>query len=304
MDKFELNILGCGSAIPTSRFNPTSQVVNFRDKLYLIDCGEGAQLQMRLNKLKMNRLGHIFLSHLHGDHCFGLMGFISTLGLLDRSADLVIHAHPDAERIFRPQLDYFCADLPFKVIFHHIAPQKYELIHEERNLKVYSLPLKHRVPTCGFLFEEQAKERHINREMAEFYKVPLRAYPSLKEGQDFVADDGTVIPNSRLTREAAPARKYAFCSDTAPSKTIIPWIEGVDLLYHEATFAESEVVRAKLTMHTTAAQAAEIAKQAKVKKLIIGHYSARYMDLSVLLNEAQAIFPNTHLGDEVSTVEI
>jgi ribonuclease Z len=304
MDKFELNILGCGSAIPTSRFNPTSQVVNFRDKLYLIDCGEGAQLQMRLNKLKMNRLGHIFLSHLHGDHCFGLMGFISTLGLLDRSADLVIHAHPDAERIFRPQLDYFCADLPFKVIFHHIAPQKHELIHEERNLKVYSLPLKHRVPTCGFLFEEQAKERHINREMAEFYKVPLRAYPDLKEGQDYVAEDGSVIANARLTREAEPARKYAFCSDTAPTKAIIPWIEGVDLLYHEATFAESEVVRAKQTMHTTAAQAAEIAKEAQVKKLIIGHYSARYMDLSVLLHEAQAIFSNTHLGDEVSTVQI
>ena len=304
MDKFELNILGCGSAIPTSRFNPTSQVVNFRDKLYLIDCGEGAQLQMRLNKLKMNRLGHIFLSHLHGDHCFGLMGFISTLGLLDRSADLVIHAHPDAERIFRPQLDYFCADLPFKVIFHHIAPQKHELIHEERNLKVYSLPLKHRVPTCGFLFEEQAKERHINREMAEFYKVPLRAYPDLKEGHDYVAEDGTVIANARLTREAEPARKYAFCSDTAPTKAIIPWIEGVDLLYHEATFAESEVVRAKQTMHTTAAQAAEIAKEAQVKKLIIGHYSARYMDLSVLLHEAQAIFSNTHLGDEVSTVQI
>lgn len=304
MDKFELNILGCGSAIPTSRFNPTSQVVNFREKLYLIDCGEGAQLQMRLNKLKMNRLGHIFLSHLHGDHCFGLMGFISTLGLLDRSADLVIHAHPDAERIFQPQLDYFCADLPFKVIFHHIAPQKHELIHEERNLKVYSLPLKHRVPTCGFLFEEQAKERHINREMAEFYKVPLRAYPALKEGEDFVAGDGTVIANSRLTREAEPARKYAFCSDTAPSKAIIPWIEGVDLLYHEATFAESEVTRAKQTMHTTAAQAAEIAKAAQVKKLLIGHYSARYTDLSVLLREAQAIFPNTQLGDEVSTIQI
>ncbi|MDD2798295.1 MAG: ribonuclease Z [Bacteroidales bacterium] len=304
MDKFELNILGCGSALPTSRFNPTSQVVNFREKLFLIDCGEGSQLQMRLNKLKMNRLGHIFLSHLHGDHCFGLMGFISTLGLLDRTADLVIHAHPDAERIFRPQLDYFCADLPFKVIFDNISPQKHALIYEERSLKVYSIPLKHRVPTCGYLFEEEAKERHINKEMAIFYKVPLRYFIALKEGLDFTTEDGEVIPNSRLTREPEPARKYAFCSDTAPSNSIIPIIEGVDLLYHEATFAETEVNRAKTTMHSTASQAAEIALKAQVKKLLIGHYSARYRDLSVLLNEAKAIFPNTYLSDETSTIEI
>ena len=304
MDKFELNILGCGSAIPTSRFNPTSQAVNFREKLYLIDCGEGAQLQMRLNKLKMNRLGHIFLSHLHGDHCFGLMGFISTLGLLDRSAELVIHAHPDAERIFKPQLDYFCADLPFKVIFDHIIPQKHDLIYEEKSLKVYSIPMKHRVPTCGFLFEEKEKERHIIKEMTDFYQVPLRNIPALKDGQDFVTPNGVVVANSKLTREPKPARKYAFCSDTAPTKTIIPWIEGVDLLYHEATFAESENARAKQTMHSTASQAATIAKEAQVRKLIIGHFSARYTDLSVLLNEAQAIFPNTVLADETSTIEI
>lgn len=304
MDKFELNILGCGSAVPTSRFNPTSQVVNFRDKLYLIDCGEGAQLQMRLNKLKMNRMGHIFISHLHGDHCFGLMGFISTMGLLGRTADLVIHAHPDADRIFRPQLDYFCAELPFQVIFDHISPQKHEVIHEERSLKVSSIPLKHRVPTCGFLFEEKEKERHINREMTEFYKIPLRCYPDLKEGLDYMTPDGEVIPNDRLTRPSEVARKYAFCSDTAQTRTIIPWIEGVDLLYHEATFAETELARAKQTLHSTATQAAEIAKEAQVKKLIIGHYSARYTDLSVLLNEAKAVFENTFLADETSTIEI
>jgi ribonuclease Z len=304
MDRFELNILGCGSATPTTRLNPTSQVVNFRDKLFLIDCGEGAQLQMRYKQLKINRLGHIFLSHLHGDHCFGLMGLVSTLGLLDRTADLVIHAHPDAERIFKPQLDYFCTDLPYKIIFNAIAPQKHELIHEERSLKVYSIPLKHRVPTCGFLFEEKQKDRHILKDMTDFYNIPLSAMPSLKAGNDFVTHDGKVIPNHKLTRTAELARKYAFCSDTAYAPSIVPYIEGVDLLYHEATFAESEKLRAKHTMHSTAAQAATIAQAAQVKKLVIGHFSARYHDLSVLLHEAQAIFPNTILADEKVMIEI
>lgn len=304
MDRFELNILGCGSATPTTRLNPTSQVVNFRDKLFLIDCGEGAQLQMRYKQLKINRLGHIFLSHLHGDHCFGLMGLVSTLGLLDRTADLVIHAHPDAERIFKPQLDYFCAELPYKIIFNSIAPQKHELIHEERSLKVYSIPLKHRVPTCGFLFEEKQKDRHILKDMTDFYNIPLSAMPSLKAGNDFVTHDGKVIPNHKLTRTAELARKYAFCSDTAYAPSIVPYIEGVDLLYHEATFAESEKLRAKHTMHSTAAQAATIAQAAQVKKLVIGHFSARYHDLSVLLHEAQAIFPNTILADEKVMIEI
>lgn len=304
MDKFEINILGCGSAMPTTRFNPTSQSVNFRDKLYLIDCGEGMQLQARHHQLKLSRLGHIFISHLHGDHCFGLIGLISTLGLLDRTADLVVHAHPDAERIFRPQLDYFCADLPFKLVFNHISPQKHELIHEERSLKVYSIPLKHRVPTCGFLFEEKQRERHILKDMTDFYKVPLKMIPLLKEGHDFIDSEGRVVANSRLTRDPEPAKKYAFCSDTMFSRSIIPYIEGADLLYHEATFAESEISRAKQTMHSTARQAATIAVEAKVKKLVIGHFSARYSDLSILLKEAQFIFPNTILANEQMSLKI
>ncbi len=298
MERFELNILGTGSALPTTRFNPTSQVVNFRDNLFMIDCGEGAQSQLRRMQLKFSRLSHIFLSHLHGDHCFGLMGLISTLGLLDRTGDLVVHAHPDAERIFRPMLNYFCAELPYKVIFNPIAPQKHELILEERSLKVYSIPMKHRVPTCGFLFEEKPRPRHIIREMTDFYQVPVRDMNRIKEGEDFIKEDGTVIPNEKLTRPAEPSRKYAYCSDTTYSKPIVPIIEGADLLFHEATFLEKDKARAKHTMHSTALQAAKIAHAAQVKKLVIGHFSARYTDLNVLLQEAKTIFPETVLAAE------
>lgn len=298
MERFDLNILGTGSALPTMRFNPTSQVVNFRDNLFMIDCGEGAQTQLRRMQLKFSRLSHIFLSHLHGDHCFGLMGLISSLGLLDRTGDLVIHAHPDAERIFRPLLDYFCAELPYKVVFNPIAPQKRELILEERSLKVYSIPLKHRVPTCGFLFEEKPRPRHIIREMTDFYQVPVRDMNRIKEGADFVQEDGSVIPNEKLTRPAEPTRKYAYCSDTTFHKSIVPIIEGVDLLFHEATFMEKEKARAKQTMHSTALQAAKIAQAAQVKKLVIGHFSARYTDLNLLLEEAKSIFPETVLAEE------
>lgn len=298
MERFDLNILGTGSALPTMRFNPTSQVVNFRDNLFMIDCGEGAQTQLRRMQLKFSRLSHIFLSHLHGDHCFGLMGLISSLGLLDRTGDLVIHAHPDAECIFRPLLDYFCAELPYKVVFNPIAPQKHELILEERSLKVYSIPLKHRVPTCGFLFEEKPRPRHIIREMTDFYQVPVRDMNRIKEGADFVREDGSVIPNEKLTRPAEPTRKYAYCSDTTFHKSIVPIIEGVDLLFHEATFMEKEKARAKQTMHSTALQAAKIAQAAQVKKLVIGHFSARYTDLNLLLEEAKSIFPETVLAEE------
>ena len=304
MEKFDLNILGTGSALPTTRFNPTSQVVNFRDNLFMIDCGEGAQTQLRKMQLKFSRLSHIFLSHLHGDHCFGLMGLISTLGLLDRTGDLVVHAHPDAEKVFRPLLDYFCAELPYKVIFNPIAPQKHELILEERSLRVYSIPMKHRVPTCGFLFEEKPRPRHIIREMTDFYQVPVRDMNRLKEGADFVREDGTVIPNEKLTRPSEPSRKYAYCSDTTYHKSIVPIIEGADLLFHEATFLEKEKARAKQTMHSTALQAAKIAQAAQVKKLVIGHFSARYNDLNVLLEEAKMLFPETVLAEEGMSYQV
>lgn len=298
MADFKINILGCGSALPTTRHLATSQVVDLRDKLYMIDCGEGTQVQMRNMRIRFNRLGHIFISHLHGDHCFGLPGLISTLGMLGRTGDLVVHGPKEVETYLRPVMDLFCRGLEFKVRFNPIDTTRHALVMEDRSLSVYSIPLKHRIPTCGYLFAEKPKEAHIIREMTDFYQVPVRCMKDIKQGQDYVTPEGEIIPNSRLTRPSEPPKRYAFCSDTAYSPSIIPIIEGVDLLYHEATFAESDVARARETFHSTARQAADIARKANVGRLVIGHYSARYDDLSVLRQEAEAVFPGTILANE------
>ena len=304
MQKATLTILGCGSAMPTRKNFPSSQLLEIRDKQFLIDCGEGAQIRMSQMGVKLNRLGHIFISHLHGDHCFGLIGLISTFGMLNRTAELHIHAQPDLEKILQPQLQYFCSDLSFSVIFHSVNPRKHELIYEDRSVSVYSIPLKHRVPCCGFLFEEKPRDRHIIRDMIDFYNIPTWRIPKIKQGEDFVTEEGEVIPNTRLTKANDTPKRFAYCSDTAYSEKIIPIIQGVDCLYHEATFMDDEQVRAKQTEHSTAHQAATIALKANVKKLIIGHYSARYIDQSALLNEAQSIFKDTVLGEDMAIYEI
>jgi ribonuclease Z len=298
MERFEVNILGCGSALPTTKHFLSSQVVNLRDKLYMIDCGEGSQLQFRALKLKFQRLNAIFISHLHGDHCFGLPGLISSLGMLGRTADLHIYAQPDAEKIFKPMLDYFCKELSYKVFFHSFNPAKNELIFEDRSLKVSTIPLKHRVPSAGFLFEEKPKSPHIIREMIDFYQVPVSQINAIKAGANFITPEGETIPNAIFTRPADPPQKYAYCSDTAYYEKIIPLIKGVNLLYHEATFSHEDVARAKETYHSSAKQAAQIALAAQVKKLVIGHFSARILDETILLREAREIFPNTVLGNE------
>ena len=298
MEKFEVNILGCGSALPTTRHYSSSQVVNIREKLFMIDCGEGAQLQLRRSKLKFTRLNHIFISHLHGDHCFGLMGLISTFGLLGRTATLHIYAHEDLEKLLAPQLEYFCKGMTYEVAFHSINPNQAEVIYDDRSVSVTTIPLKHRIPTCGFLFQEKQTPNHIIRDMVDFYRVPVFELNRIKNGEDYVTPDGTVVPNHRLTTPSDPPRSYAYCSDTAYQKSIIPQIKGVDLLFHEGTFAQCDAARAKETYHTTAAQAAEIALEAEAKQLVIGHFSARYEDESILLKEAQAIFPSTLLAKE------
>lgn len=298
MADFNLNILGCGSALPTTRHLATSQIVDLRDKLYMIDCGEGTQVQMRRMRIKFSRLNHIFISHLHGDHCFGLPGLISTLGMLGRTGELVIHAPKEIENYMRPVLNTFCKGMPYEVRFNHVDTHNHSLIMEDRSLSVYSIPLKHRIPACGFLFAEKPKEAHIIREMTDFYQVPVKWMKDIKQGKDYITPEGEVIPNSRLTRPAAPPKRYAYCSDTAYSPSIIPIIEGVDLLYHEATFANCDRARAKETFHSTARQAADIALKAGVKQLVIGHYSARYEDLEELHHEAKEIFPATILGAE------
>lgn len=298
MEKFELHILGCGSALPTTRHFATSQVLNVRDKLFMIDCGEGCQMQFRRSRLKFSRLNHIFISHLHGDHCFGLLGLISSFGLLGRTADLHIYSPAGLEELLQPMLKFFCDNLPYKVFFHAFETKRPTLIYEDRSLTVTTIPLKHRIACCGFLFAEQPTLNHIIRDMVDFYEIPLYELNKIKSGEDYVTADGTVVPNARLTIPADPPRKYAYCSDTIYRESVIEQIKEVNLLFHEATFAQKEQARARETFHTTAAQAATVAKKANVKQLVIGHFSARYEDESVLLEEAQMVFPETILARE------
>lgn len=304
MEKFEVHILGCGSALPTTRHFSTSQVINLRDKLYMIDCGEGAQLQFRKAKLKFSRLNHIFISHLHGDHCFGLMGLISTFNLLGRTAELNIYSPKGLEGLLRPMLAFFCRQMTYNVCFHEFETNMPSLIFEDRSLTVTTIPLSHRIPCCGFLFAEKRRPNHINRDMINFYEVPVYELNRIKDGADYIASDGRVISNADLTYPSDLPRKYAYCSDTIYKPNIVEQIKGVDLLFHEATFLKTEQARAKETFHTTAAQAADIARLAEVKKLMIGHFSARYEDETSFLDEATEVFSNTILAREMLSVTV
>ena len=304
MEKFELHILGCGSALPTTRHFPTSQIVNVRDKLFMIDCGEGAQLQFRKSHLKFSRLNHIFISHLHGDHCFGLLGLISTLSLLVRTAELHIHSPKGLETLLTPMLDFFNRQMTYKILFHEFDTKEPMQIYEDRSLTVTTIPLRHRMPCCGFLSAEKRRPNHIIREIVDFYQVPVYELNRIKNGADYVTPEGKTVSNNLLTRPSAPSRSYAYCSDTIYLPSIVEQIKGVDLLFHEATFANEDAPRAKETFHTTAAQAAEIARKAEVKKLLIGHFSARYEDENILLQEASAIFPDTQLAKETLCVSV
>lgn len=298
MEPFEVHILGCGSALPTTRHNATSQIVRIGNKQFMIDCGEGTQLQMRRSHIHFSFVNHIFISHLHGDHCFGLIGLISTFGLLGRTAPLHIYADPLLQRLMQPQLNFFCNGLKYPLHFHDIDATKQTVIYEDKSITVETIPLQHRIPCCGFLFREKPKKRHLIASMVEYYDIPIHQRANIKEGNDYTTPDGTLIPNSRLTTDADPSRSYAFCSDTLPCPNIVEQIREIDLLYHEATFAEAEHSRAQETFHSTARQAAHIAKEANVKQLVIGHFSSRYKDDEQLLNEAKEIFPTTSLADE------
>lgn len=304
MEKFELTILGCGSALPTTRHFSTSQVLNVREKLFMIDCGEGAQLQFRKARLKFSRLNRIFISHLHGDHCFGLWGLISTLNLLGRTAELHIHSPRGLEGLLQPMLAFFNKQMTYHVLFHEFDTATPQLIYEDRSLTVTTIPLQHRIPCCGFLFAEKPRPNHIVREMVDFYGVPIYEMNRIKNGADFVTPEGKVVPNHLLTTPAEPPRRYAYCSDTVYLPGLVEQLKGMKLLFHEATFGEDNAQRAKETFHTTATQAATLARDAEVKQLLIGHFSARYEDETGLLNEAQAVFPNTLLARELLRVSL
>lgn len=297
MEKFSLNILGCGSATCTTQHMQTSQVLDIRDNLFMIDCGEGTQLQMRRMRLKFARLNNIFISHLHGDHCFGLLGMLSTLALLGKTGTMTIHIFKEGAEFFKNAVDFFAYDMPFEVRFNVISNDK-ALIYEDDAITVNTFPLSHRIPTVGFLFSEKPKRRHIIREMTDFHNVPTFLLNDIRSGKDFVADNGKVIPNEMLTRPADPSISYAYCSDTTYSKKVIEAVTGVDWLYHEATYADDKFKTARLRGHSTAREAATVAKEAGVKHLILGHYSSQYHDNTRFRTEAMEVFPDVTLARE------
>jgi ribonuclease Z len=301
---FKLTILGCNSAIPTTERKPTAQLLNVAERFFLIDCGEGTQLQLRKYKFKMQSINHIFISHLHGDHYFGLIGLISTMHLLGREKELHIYGPIELKDIIYVQLSASKTELRYPLFFHSFGFDNPQNLMEDENIVVQTIPLDHSISCCGFLFKEKNKARRMRREKIEEYNIPSYLVPKIKQGGDFTTPDGTVVPHLELTRGAQKSRSYAFCSDTSYMPKIVDCIKGVDILYHEATFLDDMKLRAQQTKHSTAKQAATIAKMADVGKLIIGHYSQRYYDLDPLLQEAKSVFESSFLAVEGETHEL
>ena len=304
MQPFKVHILGCGSALPTTRHNASSQVVELRGKLFMIDCGEGTQIAMRRSRISFTNLTAVFISHLHGDHCLGLIGMISTFGLLGRTQKLHVYAHEALGPLLESQLDMFCPNLEYEVEFHAIDTQQKAVIYEDRSVTIETIPLDHRVPCCGFFFREKPTLPHIRREMIDFYQIPVSQINNIKNGASWTTPDGEVVPSERLTTPADPVRTYAYCSDTRYLPHLHEQITGVSLLYHEATYANDRADRAALYYHSTAREAALVARDAGARQLIIGHYSARYDDESVLLQDAREVFENTDLTDEQKVFDV
>lgn len=303
MADFKVNILGCGSATPSLRHMPSCQVVDHRDRLMMVDCGEGAQLAMRRMRLKYSRLNNIFISHLHGDHCLGLPGLLSTMALHDTEGTVTVHTFAEGAELFERIINFFCRERSYDLRFNIIKPE-HAVIYEDKSLTVETFPLYHRVPCVGYIFREKPKLRHINREMVDFYKVPVAMMHSIKEGADFVLPDGTVVANERLTTPAEPAYSYAYCSDTVYNPLVAEAVKGVEVVYHEATYTDGDAEKARQRGHSTAGEAAKIALEAGAKKLIIGHYSKSYADESGHIADACRIFPDTIAANEGLTIDI
>jgi len=301
---FELTILGSNSALPTSDRYPTAQVLNVLGRFFLIDCGEGTQIQLRRNKIGFSKIKHIFISHLHGDHYYGLIGLISTLNLLGLKTDIHIYSPSELKSLLQPQIDFIKGGMNVNLVFHPLNFKKPQQIFADKRVEVFSFPLKHSISTCGFLFREVQKPANIKREAVQEYNIPIAKIKEIKAGADFVTSEGEVISNDKLTSPSTKARSYAFCTDTALHLPIIDVIKDVDLLYHEATFLEAMRDFAIKTLHSTAIDAANMAKQAHAKKLLIGHFSARYNDIRLFEKEAQSVFENTEAAREGKTYQI
>lgn len=301
---FEVTILGSSSATPIFQRHPTAQVLNIRERFFLVDCGEGTQAQFLKYKVRLSKITHVFISHLHGDHYLGLVGLLSTMHLQGRTNEIHIYGQAELMDVIELQLRLSMTRLRYQIIFHpikHFAPA---IILEDEDMIVKTIILNHRIPCTGFLFKEKPKPRKLLVNKLQQYNIPFSFYGKLKDGFDYRDLDGNIISNTELTIPSRAPRSYAFCSDTIYDESIINEIRGVDLLYHEATFMHDMVERAQTTFHTTSLQAATIAKKAEVKKLIIGHFSARYKELQPLLDEARTVFPNTELAIEGNRFEI
>jgi len=298
MGSFEVIVLGSSSATPAYNRNPSAQLLNINEKFYLIDCGEATQNQLNRYKLKSSRIDYIFISHLHGDHYLGLVGLLSTMHLNGRVKEIHVFGPPQLKEIIDLQLMVSETKLRYEVIFHFTHTEYTEQIFENNDVTVETIILNHRIPTTGFLIKEKPHKRKINTARLEEYDVPLEYIPLLKNGIDYSDKHGNIIPNAELTFDPAPPRSFAYCSDTLYNENFIEQIEGVNFLYHEATFLHELLDRAVETLHTTALQAGIIAKKANVKQLMIGHFSARYRDLDALHAEAKSEFENTVLAIE------
>jgi ribonuclease Z len=304
MGIFEVMVLGSSSATPAYNRNPSAQLLNINEKYYLVDCGEATQNQLNRFRIRSARIDHIFISHLHGDHYLGLVGLLSTLHLNGRQKPIQVFGPPELKEIIDLQLKVSETILRYPLEFFPTHTEYPEKIFENNDIEVHTIILNHRIPTTGFLFKEKPRKRKINTQKMNEYDVPLEYIPLLKNGIDFTDRNGNVVSNTELTTDPNPSRSFAYCSDTIYTENFLDQIEGIDLLYHEATFMHDLLERAEETLHTTAKQAAQLAQKAGVKKLMIGHFSARYKELDELLLEARNEFPNTVLAIEGNSVDV
>ncbi len=296
--KFEVTILGSGSATPTLERNPTSQYIYVNERHFLIDCGEGTQMQLRRNKIRFQKISHIFISHLHGDHYLGLVGLISSLHLLGRTNELHVFGPAPLKELVFSHLKASKTFLKYPLFIREVNTQEPQILHDDKVVKITSFPLKHRIPCMGFRIDEKPKEPNIKKEAIDEYGLGVEQIKLIKEGKNITLPNGKILLNDLLTEPPSPPRSYAFCSDTAFAPEIVPYLENVTALYHEATFLSNMEQRAKDTYHSTASQAAIIAQKANVGALYIGHISARYKDAEPLLLEAKALFSNTMLTSD------
>ncbi|HOU99260.1 MAG TPA: ribonuclease Z [Bacteroidales bacterium] len=303
MKTFTLTVLGTSSAVPTSERYTSAHMLNVCEHFYLFDCGEATQIRIRQERLPLSKINHIFISHLHGDHFFGLFGLLSSFQLHGRKNELHLYTHEGLQNIINTVI-IEKVNLNFPISYHPLPTSKSEIILEDKNVIITAFPLKHRIPVCGFKVTEKQDALKIRKEKINMLHLTIQDILKIKKGEDYIDSQGNLIPNHELTLPSAKPRSYAYCSDTLYDESIIEFIDDVDLLYHEATFSEEHRDRALITGHSTAKQAASIAKKANVKKLIIGHYSVRYKDLSMLLDEAREVFPETYLAKEGLKIEI